>query len=265
MNNAARPEEEAMELCLYTSWFSPFARKAALGLELKGLPYRAVDALKRDFRPQLLELNTRAEVPVLTDGDLTIVNSSDILQYLEWRYPEPALYPAAIEERVAARALERLADHRFDPSVVDCSYWHWADRADELPPGLRAAGQRDLEIVLGRLEAALAARPKPWPFGAPSIVECAWFPNLVAMRPLGFAIDEARFAAVLGWLAAMRGHPVFAADAKRTAAFLKTLSPGDHERKKLFWSGDRMEWLLARGFYQWFAAEIEAGRAAFPD
>jgi hypothetical protein len=25
-----------------------------------------------------------------------------------------------------------------------------------------------------------------------------------------------------------------------------------------------MEWLIARGFHRWFAAEIEAGRAAFP-
>lgn len=254
-----------MELCLYTSWFSTFARKTALGLELKGLPYRAVDALERDFRPQLLKLNARAEVPVLTDGDLVVVNSSDILQYLEWRYPQPALYPAAVEQRVAARALERLADHRFDPIVVDCSYWHWADRDDAPPPGLRAAGQRDLERVLDRLEAALAARPKSWPFGAPGIVECAWFPNLAAARPLGFAIDPARYPAALGWLAAMRSHPVFAGDAKRTAAFLKTLASGNHERKKLFWSGDRMEWLLARGFHHWLAAEIDAGRAAFPD
>jgi len=254
-----------MELCLYTSWFSTFARKAALGLELKGLPYRAVDALTRDFRPQLLKLNARTEVPVLTDEGLVIVNSSDILQYLDWRYPEPALYPTAIEERVAARALERLADHRFDPIVVDCSYWHWADRDDAPPPGLRAVGQRDLEVVLGRLEATLAPRPKPWPFGAPGIAECAWFPNLAAARPLGFAIDETRYPTVLGWLAAMRSHSVFAADAKRTAAFLKALSGSNHERKKLFWSGDRMEWLLARGFHHWLAAEIEAGRAAFPD
>jgi len=89
--------------------------------------------------------------------------------------------------------------------------------------------------------------------------------QLAAARPLGFAIDPARYPAALGWLAAMRSHPVFADDAKRTAAFLKTLASGNHERKKLFWSGDRMEWLLARGFHHWLAAEIDAGRAVFPD
>jgi glutathione S-transferase len=250
---------------LYTSWFSPFARKVALGLELKGLDYEAVDALAREFRPELKKVNPRAEVPVLIDDGLVIVNSSDILQYLELRYPRPALYPADIGERVAARALERLADHRFDPIVVDCSFWKWAEREDQPPAGLLAAGQRDLDAVLAQLDAELARRPKPWPFGAPGLVECAWFPNLAAVRPLGFSIDESKCGNVLAWLEAMRQHPVFAADRKRTAAFLKTFASGTHERRRLFWSGDRMEWLLSRGFHDWFVGEIRAGRTAFPD
>jgi glutathione S-transferase len=254
-----------MARVLYTSWFSTFARKAALGLELKGLAYEAVDALRRDFRPQLQRVNPRVEVPVLIDDGLVVVNSSDILQYLDWRYPKPSLYPEAVADKVAARALERLADHRFDPIVVDCSYWHWAERHDQPPAGLLEAGQRDLDIAFSRLEAELAARPKPWPFHSPGVVECAWFPNLAAVRPLGFKVDEARFANVLGWLNVMREHPVFANDRKRTASFLKTLSSSNHERQRLFWSGDRMEWLMARGFHAWFAREVAEGRAAFPD
>jgi glutathione S-transferase len=254
-----------MARLLYTSWFSTFARKAALGLELKGLHYEAVDALTREFRSELVRVNPRAEVPVLLDDDLVVINSSDILQYLDWRYPESALYPVAINDRVAARALERLADQRLDPIVVDCSFWSWADRVDKPPNGLLSAGQKALDGVFGRLEDALASRSKPWPFGAPGIVECAWFPNLAAVRPLGFAIDEGRFRTILSWLGAMRDHPVFAADRKRTAAFLKTLSSSTHERTRLFWSGDRIEWLLSRGFHKWLSAEIDAGRAIFPE
>jgi glutathione S-transferase len=250
---------------LYTSWFSTFGRKAALGLELKGLQYEAVDALAREFRPELIRVNSRAEVPVLIDDDLVVVNSSDILQYLDWRYPQPALYPEAIKDRVAARALERLADHRLDPIVVDCSFWGWADRDDKPPAGLLSVGQKDLDIVLTRLEAELAPRPRPWPFGSPGIVECAWFPNLLAVRPLGFTIDQTRYPAALAWLDAMRGHPVFAGDRKRTAAFLKTLSSSTHERRRLFWSGDRLEWLLARGFHSWLVDEIQSDRVVYPD
>jgi glutathione S-transferase len=254
-----------MPRVLYTSQFSPFGRKVALALALKGLEFETVDALERDFRPRLLSLNARAEVPVLDDDGLVVVNSCDILQYLELRYPAAALYPADIAERVAARALERLADQRLDPIVVDCSFWTWADRNDAPPPGLREAGQRDLDAVLEKLEAALRQRTKPWPFGAPSVVECAWFPNLAGARPLGFGIDETRFPETLAWLAAMRAHPSFAADARATAAFMKALPASNHERRKLFWSGERMEWLMGRGFHAWLVAEIEAGRAVFPD
>jgi len=255
-----------MARVLYTSWISTFARKVALGLELKGLVYEPVDALRRDFRTELHRANPRAEVPVLLDDDLVVINSSDILQYLEWRYPSPALYPEAIRERVTARALERLADQRFDPIVVDCTLWQWADRDDSPPPGLIESGQKDLEATLERLEAELAARTKPWPFGAPGIVECAWFPNLAAARPLGFRVDEKRFPTVLGWLEAMRAHPVFVHDRKRTASFLKALaSANTYERRRIFWSGERIEWLFSRGFHDWFANEIAADRVAFPD
>lgn len=254
-----------MALRLYTSWFSTFARKAALALELKGLPYEAVDALTRGFHAELKRANPRAEVPVLFDDDLVVVNSSDIVQYLEWRYPTPALYPESIPERVAARALERLHDHRFDPICVDCGYWHWADRDDTPPPGLIETGQKDINATLAQLEIALASRPRPWPFGSPGLVECAWFANLAAVRPLGFTIDEARLPSVIGWLEAMRSHPVFRNDRRRTAQFLQELPNRDTERRKLFYSGDRMEWLFSRGFHQWFAQEIANGRAVFPD
>lgn len=254
-----------MTICLYTSWISTFARKVAIGLDLKGLPYEAVDALGRDFHQRLVALNPRAEVPVLTDGDLTVINSSDILQYLELRYPESPLFPAAIEDKVLARAFERMADQRLDPIVVDSSYWHWAERDDQPPPGLIEAARRDLDGLYTQLQAMLAARPQPWPFGAPGVVECAWFPNLSAVKTFGMPVDPERFPAVAAWLEAMRRHPVFRADLRRTAAFLSTLKNSDHERKKLFWSGERMEWLFSRGFHGWFAGEIAAGRVAFPD
>jgi glutathione S-transferase len=254
-----------MAITLYGSPISTFARKVAIGLELKGIPYELVDALTPDRREELRNLNPRLEVPVLKDGKLVVVNSSDILQYLDWRYPEKPLYPASVEERVVARTFERLGDQRFDAIVVDCSFWHWAERDDQPPPGLVAAAQRDLAEIFTRLEQMLCERPKPWPFFTPGVVECAWFANLAALRTFGLALDAEQFPEVASWFRAMRAHPVFVADAQRTAAFLKEVKHLTHERRRLFWSGDRMEWLMARGFHEWLVAEVRAGRATFPE
>jgi hypothetical protein len=37
-----------------------------------------------------------------------------------------------------------------------------------------------------------------------------------------------------------------------------------YEAEKVVWRGDRIEWLLARGFAGWFRAELESGRAIIP-
>jgi glutathione S-transferase len=77
-------------LTLYANGFSPFSRKVAMALEYKGRAYETVDALSHANRERLLAVNPRAEVPVLVlvDGDITVVNSSDIVDYLDRRYPE---------------------------------------------------------------------------------------------------------------------------------------------------------------------------------
>ena len=75
-------------ITLFTNGFSPFARKVAMALEYKGLTYEAVDGLAHDNRERLLAVNPRVEVPVLIDGDICVANSSDILDFLEQRYPD---------------------------------------------------------------------------------------------------------------------------------------------------------------------------------
>ena len=62
----------------FTNGFSPFARKVALALDYKGLAYEPIDGLTHENRDALLAVNPRAEVPALIDGDITVVNSSDI-------------------------------------------------------------------------------------------------------------------------------------------------------------------------------------------
>jgi glutathione S-transferase len=253
-------------LTLYANGFSPFSRKVAMALEYKGLAYETVDALSHANRERLLAVNPRAEVPVLVDGEITVVNSSDIVDYLDRRYPERPIYPAELKARVEARAIERLADVRIDAILLDCSIWTWAERHDPPLPGLKEAGQRDLEVIFGRIEATLSTYPPPRPFGHWTIAEFALWPHLVALRPLGFTLNSGKYPRLHAWFTAMRQDSVFADDARRTADFMKTIgTTSSFERAKIFWRGDRIEWLLARGFHAWFFDEIRAGRVLWPD
>lgn len=253
-------------LTLFSNGFSPFARKVAMALEYKGLAFETVDGLARANHERLLAVNPRAEVPVLVDGDVTVVNSSDIVAYLDLRHPERPIYPADLKARVEARALERLADTRVDAILLDCSIWTWAERPDPPLPGLKEAGQRDLDAIFARIEATLEGFATPLPFGHPTIAEFAFWPHLAALRPLGFTLDAEKHPRLGAWFAAMRRDEIFLADARRTLEFMKSIGTNtDFERSKLFWRGDRIEWLLARGFQDWFFGEIKAGRTLWPE
>jgi glutathione S-transferase len=253
-------------LTLFTNGFSPFSRKVEMALACKGLAYESVDGLSHANRGRLQAVNARAEVPVLVDGDVTVVNSSDIVAYLDLRHPERPIHPADLKARVAARALERLADARVDAILLACSIWTWAERPDQPLPGLKETGQRDLDALFARIEAVLDAYPATPPFGQWTIAEFALWPHLCALRPLGFSLDAARFPRLAAWFAAMRRDRIFLDDARRTGEFMKTIATNtSFERTKIFWRGDRIEWMLARGFHDWFFDEIRAGRVLWPD
>lgn len=249
---------------LYTSWFSPFARKIALILEHKNLPYEAVDGLARSSHTALRSVNERVEVPVLEDDGLIVVNSSDIAQYLEMQYPDIPVYPTDIGDRVEARALERLSDTLLDAIIVNCSLWSWADRSDSPPEGMMDAAQRDLDTIWERLEQALNRSPSDFFSETPGIVEFSFFPHMSAVRALGFAIDADRYPRVKKWLQAMRALPICRHDLRRTRDFMKTLQDSDYERQKIAWRGDRMEWMMVNGFHEWLMGEIKADRVIWP-
>jgi GST-like protein len=64
---------------------APNPMKIALFLEEAGLPYEAipVDTRKGEqFKPEFLALNPNAKVPVITDGNVRVFDSSAILLYL---------------------------------------------------------------------------------------------------------------------------------------------------------------------------------------
>jgi glutathione S-transferase len=259
---AAPVNADAPMIKLYDNAFSPFARKVRMVLEHKGIDFEAVDGLLRSSHDALKAVNGRVEVPVLVDGDVVVVNSADIVAYLEFRYPAKPVYPQEPAARVHARAWERAADAFIDPILIDISYWKWADRADSMPDGLLAAARSDLSLVYDALERDLANRE--FVSGPLSIADIALFPHLASVKAMEVEFSGAQHPNLTRWFGEMRKLPMCAADLRRARDFVASVKERDFERRRIFWRGDRIEWLLARGYHDWFLNEIRQERVAWP-
>lgn len=247
---------------LYDSPFSPFARKVRMVLQFKGLAYEAVDALLKSSHDALKAINLRAEVPALVDNDVIVVNSADIVSYLEYRYPENPIYPSDPAARVHARAWERSADSFIDSILVDISYWKWAERPDQIPEGLLEVARVDLGLIYDALEQALSVRD--FVSGPLSIADIALFPHIASAKAMEVEFSASRYPNLAGWFRRMRALPICAADTQRARDYIASMRDKDLERKRIFWRGDRIEWILARGYHAWFFKEIDQGRVLWP-
>ena len=85
-------------LALYHNDMSLCAQKVRVGLAEKKLDWESRHLVLRAAehqQPWYLELNRRAVVPTLIDGEKVIPESNVILEYLDEAYPDPA--PPIIE------------------------------------------------------------------------------------------------------------------------------------------------------------------------
>jgi len=114
------------------SYLSPYVRKVLACLELKGLAYEIDPIVPFLGDDRFTQLSPLRRVPVLIDDRVTLSDSSVICQYLEDRYPSPALYPPDIADRARARWLEEYADSRmgdvliwglYNHSVIEPAVW----------------------------------------------------------------------------------------------------------------------------------------------
>ena len=254
-------------ITLYDNPFSPFARKVRMVLAHKGLPYARIDALAHEHQAALRAVNPRGEVPVLVDGPVVVVNSADIVAYLDHRHPAVPVLPPDPARRVEARAWERLADGVLDAIVHDISIWTWPThrRTDEPPAGLIEAGRHDVMAVFDRLEHALA--PDGFLCGALSVADFALWPHLSALRALGIVASEQQHPKLAAWMRRLRALAVVAGDVddvRRMASARFGTGPSPYESERIVWRGERLEWLFHRGFHAWWAAELAAGRATIP-
>lgn len=134
-------------MILYHYATSPFARRVRLVLAHKGLRAELRDARARpEIMDELKRLSPMHTVPLLIDGERDIPDSSAIVQYLERKCPEPAVFPAGLPGALAFE-LAALADSVIGV-LVDLGARYYPLHDSPHLPAVR-------EVMLGRAQRTL--------------------------------------------------------------------------------------------------------------
>ena len=103
---------------LHNFFRSGTSHRLRIALNLKGITcdYLAVDLRKNEHLGAAFKaLNPQGLVPVLVDGDLVLTQSVAIIEWLEDRYPTPALLPSDVNDRAQVRALAAIVGCDIHP------------------------------------------------------------------------------------------------------------------------------------------------------
>ena len=171
-------------LTLYDAERCPYVGRVRIVLAEKRIPHESVWIDLDDKPVWLYQKNPAGRVPVLEEGAFVLAESAVIMEYLEERFPEPALLPADPAER----ALARLRIWRHD----DFSRPYYATRR-----GDEGARER-LDAALRELDSALEAQPylTGREFGLADIAYVPW----IFRGQVSFGLDVEPFPSVAAWL-----------------------------------------------------------------
>ena len=192
-----------MGMTLYDAPRCPYCARVRIVLAEKGIPHESVTVDLANRPRWLLEHNPpHGRVPVLEEEGWILPESAVIDEYLEERYPEPALLPADPGERAVARLLV----FRFD----DLGDAYYAFRRGE--PG----ADGNLAAALQALDELLGSTPflSGRSFG---LADVAYLPWLLRLRDLmGVPLDP--YVEVRRWLATCEERPSVAAEVETVAS-----------------------------------------------
>lgn len=107
----------AIDCTLHQFNFSHFNEKARWVLDLKGVPHRRNDLLPGPHAGAAKKISGQSQVPILEiDGDV-IAGSSAIVEAVDARFPEPALFPSEVEARAETVRWMAWLDDEVGPAV----------------------------------------------------------------------------------------------------------------------------------------------------
>ena len=191
---------------LYNFFRSGTSHRLRIALNLKGLDY---EYLPIDLRSEqhlgaeYKALNPQGLVPALVDDGRVLIQTPAIIEWLEERYPAPALLPSDLDARARVRALAAIVGCDVHPinnrRILEALRRDFG--ADEA--AIQRWCARWITDGFDALEALLASDPQRGDFcfgGAPTLADVYLVPQVESARrfkldiarwPNVFAIDEA--------------------------------------------------------------------------
>ena len=187
-------------LTLYDAARCPYCARVRIALAEKSVEYEAIEIDLSDRPAWIYEKNSTGRVPVVEEDGWVLPESAVIMEYLEERYPEPALLAAD----PADRALARLLIFRHD----DFTKPYYALRRGE--DGAAAL----FDEQLARLDMVLSVRS--WLGGSDyGLADIAYVPWVLRARDLlGVSLPSG----VAEWVARLCERPAIAAEVEIVGA-----------------------------------------------
>jgi len=128
-------------MTLFSSPTSPDSHRVRVVLAEKGITVEIVDVDAANKPEDLIDLNPYNTVPTLVDRELVLYDSRASMEYLDERFPHPALMPVD----PVSRARSRLALYRIEKD------WY------ELVPALESRGEKTASKARKMLRDSLTA------------------------------------------------------------------------------------------------------------
>lgn len=215
-------------LKVYGALLSPFVRKVRTVLVEKQIEYSLVPMNPFEKSEELLKRSPLGRIPALEDEQgRSLADSSVIVEYLEERFPTPALFPRDPYDRARVRWFDEYADGGMAPNLTGKIFFQRVISAKLLKTpaddGIVQSAIREIPNYFGYLERELG-RNEYLVGNAFTLADVSVACQIVNLGHAGIEVDASKFPTVASWFGRVSARPSLAGLIEQDRGFLQRLA-----------------------------------------